>query len=98
MGGYQCEFCNTIYKELKAAANCESIPMEKPLLEIGDTLIDDQYDKETEIRVCKISYEGHEVNYRMEWQHGFDDKWEEAHSIYGNEMLKESFDILITKQ
>lgn len=92
LNGYQCELCKSTYRETKDAADCESIPMEEPLLKIEDTIIDDQYN-DTEIRVAKISYDGHEIKYSLEWQYGQDGKWEQMHSIYGNEMLLDYYEL-----
>lgn len=86
--GFQCEACNTVYASEERAKTCEEKPMEKPLLKIGDTIIDDSFEIEHEMRVCKISFDGHQVNYRMEWR-GTEEKeeWREAYTIFGNEML-----------
>lgn len=92
LNGYQCELCKSIYREIKDAADCESIPMEKSLLQIDDTIIDDQYN-DTEIRVAKISFDGHEIKYDLEWEYGQDGKWEQMHSIYGNEMLLNYYEL-----
>lgn len=53
--GYQCESCRSIYKSETDAKKCEETPLETPLMEIGDILIDDSYGKESVMRVCRIA-------------------------------------------
>lgn len=94
LNGFQCDICNTVYNNEVDAGKCELTTLEDSLLRIGDIIIDDSYDTESEMRVCRIYYSGHEVNYRMEWQApDGDGEWTEVYSIYGNEMLIHNYDV-----
>lgn len=87
--GFQCDTCRSIYRSLDEALECEQQIVETPLLSIGGTIIDDSYLVEYEMKVCKIYYEGHQVNYRMEWDPERNGEWQEVYTIHGNETLND---------